>query len=125
MWSSLLGNLLCHPPLPTHCALHSCISNAQSDPACHAGTPSVRPYLNGWLSVGVLEQESWTLAQVPPKLQAICTEFERRAGELAPGPDSPQPVTSDQGGLQAHGHGELARPAHVQAMSYPGGMQHS
>eukprot|EP00891_Asterochloris_glomerata_P002136 jgi/Astpho2/2136/Aster-x1055 len=53
---------------------------------------------------GVLEQESWTLAQVPPQLQAICTKFERRAGELAPGPDSPQPVTSDQGELQAHGH---------------------
>ena len=86
-------------------------------------TPLVRPYSNGWLSVGVLEQESWTLAQVPSKLQAICTKFERRAGELAPGPDSPQPATLDQGELQAHGHGELARPAHVLALSYVGGMQ--
>lgn len=110
--------------LRQHCASHSCISNAQPDPACHAQTPSVHPYSKGWLSVGVLEQESWTLAQVPPQLQAICTKFERRAGELAPGPDSPQPVTSDQGELQAHGHGELGRPAHMLAMSYLGGTQH-
>ena len=127
MRPTLLGNLLRHPApqniLRQQCALHSCISNLQSDPACHAGTPAFQSHSNGWLSVGVLEQESWTLAQVPPKLQAICTKFERRAGELAPGPDSPPPVTSDQGELQAHGHGELARPAHMLAMSYLGGMQ--
>ena len=113
----------CPNILTQQCALHSCISKAQSDPACHAGTPSVHPYSKGWLSVGVLEQESWTLAQVPPKLQVICTKFERRAGELAPGPDSPQPATSDPGERQAPGHGELARPAHMLAMSYVGGMQ--
>ena len=129
MWPYLLGNLLSPKPpqniLRQQCALHSCISNSQSGPACHAGTPALLSQSSGWLPVGVLEQESWTLAQVPPKLQAICTKFERRAGELAPGPDSPPPVTSDQGELQAHGHGELARPAHMLAMSYLGGMQNS